>query len=170
MLPSSVRRVVATTTPQAAGLASSVASSTPRAVGSFFGHQRRNSSSKPSRSDNGSSELPTGQSVAAAAPARPGKNGGDKRKRKASANGNAAMKALPSVPNTHHMVGEGTYIPHPFFLGDIFVYLKMSVLTNISSWPVQLLLPPPTHLNHPNHAKERDQRAIRCHIRPPNQG
>lgn len=110
MLPS-VRRVASTATAPGSGLTSALASSVlPKASSAPFfrrGHQRRASSSKPSRSDNGSSDIPD-QSVPASASARgQGKAGGEKRKRKASGR-NAAAKKLPSVPSTHHMVGEGT--------------------------------------------------------------
>jgi hypothetical protein len=77
------------------------------------GHQRRCSSSKPSRSDNGSSDIPADQSVAASSSTRgQGKASGDKRKRKYKqpSDREAAFKKLPSVPNTHHMVGEGMFI------------------------------------------------------------
>lgn len=73
------------------------------------GHQRRFSSSKPSRSDNGSNEFSAGQSVPASSSRHDGKASGDKRKRKskeASAR-DASFKKLPSVPATHHMSHEG---------------------------------------------------------------
>jgi hypothetical protein len=113
MLPTSVRRVVAAA-PQAGSLASSLVSSAPRATAASVplltrGHQRRCSSSKPSRSDNGSSDIPADQSVAASSSTRgQGKASGDKRKRKYKqpSDREAAFKKLPSVPNTHHMVGE----------------------------------------------------------------
>ncbi|KFA54985.1 hypothetical protein S40293_02289 [Stachybotrys chartarum IBT 40293] len=111
MLPSSVRRVVSSA-PQV-GLASCLVSA-PKAVAStapiFVGrHQRRCSSSKPSRSDNGSKDVAAGSSVPASATTRrDGKTGGESRKRK---NKEAAQKPssfsnLPSVPNTHHMSQE----------------------------------------------------------------
>lgn len=112
MFPSSVRRVVSSA-PQT-GLASSLAS-TARAAATTVpvfvrGHQRRYSSSKPSKSDNGSSDISTGQSVAASGTSRnEGKTNTEKRKRKskvASEKG-ASFKKLPSVPSTHHMSQEG---------------------------------------------------------------
>lgn len=109
MLPSSVRRVV----PQAGSLAPGLVASAPKAAAvasaPFIGrgHQRRSSSSKPSRSDNDASDVSAGQSVAAS-PRGHGKAGGEKRKRKAD---REASKKLPSVPNTHHMVGQGPYTP-----------------------------------------------------------
>ncbi|OAA73847.1 hypothetical protein ISF_00748 [Cordyceps fumosorosea ARSEF 2679] len=113
MLPSSVRRVVSSAPPAAAGLAAAAA---PRAAAAacasipvvMRGHQRRFSSSKPSRSDNGSSEFSAGQSVPASSSRPDGKATGDKRKRKskeASAR-DASFKKLPSVPATHHMSHE----------------------------------------------------------------
>ncbi|CAI6080816.1 hypothetical protein V2G26_011806 [Clonostachys chloroleuca] len=110
MLPSSVRRVV-TAAPQASGLAATLVSSAPKAAASApfisHNHQRRFSSSKPSRSDNGASDLPAGQSVPASSGSSrgQGKAGGEKRKRKA-AERDPTLKNLPSVPNTHHMSGE----------------------------------------------------------------
>uniref|UniRef100_A0A8H7TMY3 Uncharacterized protein n=1 Tax=Bionectria ochroleuca TaxID=29856 RepID=A0A8H7TMY3_BIOOC len=110
MLPSSVRRVV-TAAPQASGLAATLVSSAPKAAASApfisHNHQRRFSSSKPSRSDNGASDLPAGQSVPASSGSSrgQGKAGAEKRKRKA-AERDPALKNLPSVPNTHHMSGE----------------------------------------------------------------
>ncbi|KAG5931302.1 hypothetical protein E4U53_001837 [Claviceps sorghi] len=118
MLPSSVRRVVCSAPPT--GLASVLTSSTPRAavvavanvaaVPVFVrGHQRRCSSSKPSRSDNESSGVAAGQSVAASSTSRSeSKPGAEKRKRKgkdASEKG-ASFRRLPSVPSTHHMSQE----------------------------------------------------------------
>ncbi|KAM3449577.1 hypothetical protein MY3296_006797 [Beauveria thailandica] len=100
MLPSSVRRVVASAPPAAAACVS--------APVVMRGHQRRFSSSKPSRSDNGSSEFSAGQSVPASSSRHQGKAAGDKRKRKskeASAR-DASFKKLPSVPATHHMSHE----------------------------------------------------------------
>ncbi|KAJ4164322.1 hypothetical protein LMH87_005999 [Akanthomyces muscarius] len=109
MLPSSVRRVA----PTAAGLAASAA---PRAAVAaaastpviMRGHQRRFSSSKPSRPDNGSSEFSAGQSVPASSSRHEGKASGDKRKRKSkeAAARDASFKKLPSVPATHHMSQE----------------------------------------------------------------
>ncbi|KAI9171804.1 hypothetical protein HJFPF1_01295 [Paramyrothecium foliicola] len=111
MLPSSVRRVVSSG-PQV-GLVSCLAASAPKATATSApifvrGHQRRCSSSKPSRSDNGASDVAAGQSVTASSPAarREGKSSADTRKRK---NKDASQKAastftkLPSVPNTHHI-------------------------------------------------------------------
>ncbi|OAA37682.1 DUF1713 domain protein [Metarhizium rileyi] len=111
MFPSSVRRVVSFA-PQT-GLASSLPS-TPRAavatVSVFVrGHQRRPSSSKPSRSDNGSSEISTGQSVTASGTSRTeAKTSTEKRKRKSkdASDKGASFKKLPSVPSTHHMSQE----------------------------------------------------------------
>ncbi|KAG6000674.1 hypothetical protein E4U43_001538 [Claviceps pusilla] len=120
MLPSSVRRVVCSA-PQT-GLASALTSSTPRAPVAavanaaavpalpifVHGHQRRCSSSKPSRSDNDSSGIAAGQSVTASTSRSESKTGAEKRKRKgkdASENG-ATFKRLPSVPSTHHMSQE----------------------------------------------------------------
>lgn len=119
MLPSSVRRVVASSASQT-GLAS-IASAATKTVASapvvFRGHQRRCSSSKPSRSDNGSSDIAAGQSVPASANSTrgDGKAGSDKRKRKSkeATSRDASMKKLPSVPNTHHMSEEGkAHRPH----------------------------------------------------------
>lgn len=115
MLPSSVRRVVSSAPPAAAGLASIAV---PRAAAAtsaskpvvMRGHQRRFSSSKPSRSDNGSNEFSAGQSSVPASSRHEGKASGDKRKRKNkdSSRGDASFKKLPSVPATHHMSHEGT--------------------------------------------------------------
>ncbi|KAM0197547.1 hypothetical protein ACHAPI_005012 [Fusarium lateritium] len=108
MLPSSIRRVVSavSSAPQT-GIVSSFASATPKTTPVFIrAHQRRCSSSKPSKSDNGSNEISADQSVpAAAAP----KSGSEKRKRKSSKDASdrsASVKKLPSVPNTHHMSQE----------------------------------------------------------------
>ncbi|KAM0217864.1 hypothetical protein ACHAPQ_007707 [Fusarium lateritium] len=108
MLPSSMRRVVSavSSAPQT-GIVSSFASATPKTTPVFIrAHQRRCSSSKPSKSDNGSNEISADQSVpAAAAP----KSGSEKRKRKSSKDASdrsASVKKLPSVPNTHHMSQE----------------------------------------------------------------
>lgn len=113
MLPSSVRRVVTsvvTSAPQS-GFASAVASSAPKTGVVFIrSHQRRWSSSKPSRSDNGSNEIAADQSVPASNSTRgDGKAGGEKRKRKGkdASDRAASFKKLPSVPNTHHMSQEG---------------------------------------------------------------
>lgn len=114
MLPSSVRRVVSSAPQAAAGLASALpraaVASTPVVV---RGHQRRFSSSKPSRPDNGSSEIAAGQSVPASSSRHgDGKASGDKRKRKnkESSGRDASFKKLPSVPATHHMSHEGMLI------------------------------------------------------------
>lgn len=109
MWPSSVRRVVVTQT----GLASTWTSSAPRAAVATVpvfvgGHQRSYSSSKPSRSDNESSDISTGQSVTASTSRSDSKSGSEKRKRKtkdASEKG-ASFKRLPSVPSTHHISQE----------------------------------------------------------------
>ncbi|ATY64859.1 DUF1713 domain [Cordyceps militaris] len=107
MLPSSVRRVVSSAPPAATRAAA--CASVPVVM---RGHQRRFSSSKPSRPDNGGgpSDLSAGQSVpSSSSSSRPdGKTAGDKRKRKskeASAR-DASFKKLPSVPATHHMSHE----------------------------------------------------------------
>ncbi|KAF7558775.1 hypothetical protein G7046_g5392 [Stylonectria norvegica] len=111
MLPSSVRRIVssaASSAPQA-GFVSSLASSAPKTAPIIVrGHQRRFSSSKPSRSDNGSSEIAVGQSVSAASARADGKAGSEKRKRK---NKDAAeqagyFKKMPSVPMTDYLTPE----------------------------------------------------------------
>ncbi|KAI8719305.1 DUF1713 domain-containing protein [Fusarium sp. LHS14.1] len=110
MLPSSVRRVASSAISSApqTGVISALASSAPKAIPVFVrNQQRRCSSSKPSRSDNGSSEISAGQSVPASA-ASP-KSGTEKRKRKSSKDASeraASVKKLPSVPNTHHMSQE----------------------------------------------------------------
>ncbi|KAM0273691.1 hypothetical protein ACHAPA_001264 [Fusarium lateritium] len=103
-----MRRVVSavSSAPQT-GIVSSFASATPKTTPVFIrAHQRRCSSSKPSKSDNGSNEISADQSVpAAAAP----KSGSEKRKRKSSKDASdrsASVKKLPSVPNTHHMSQE----------------------------------------------------------------
>lgn len=114
MFPSSVRRVVSSA-PQTA-LASSLTSSAPRAATATVpvfvrGHQRRYSSSKPSRSDNGSSDISTGQSVTTSSSTSrtDGKTSTEKRKRKSkdASDKGASFKRLPSVPSTHHMSQEG---------------------------------------------------------------
>ncbi|GJN70491.1 hypothetical protein PLIIFM63780_002917 [Purpureocillium lilacinum] len=118
MLPSSVRRVVSSA-PQAGGLVSSLAAASSASKNAATatvplfvrGHQRRFSSSKPSRPDNGSSDVAAGQSVpASSASARgDGKAAGEKRKRKskdASDVSAASFRKLPSVPSTHHMSQE----------------------------------------------------------------
>lgn len=109
MLPSSVRRVVASavSTPQT-GVVSSLASATLKTTPVFVrNHQRRCSSSKPSKSDNGPNDISAGQSVPATTTP---KSGGEKRKRKSNKDASdraASMKKLPSVPSTHHMSQEG---------------------------------------------------------------
>jgi len=106
MLPSSVRRVVPQAGSLAPGLVSSAAPKAVAVASNLFigrGHQRRCSSSKPSRSDNDASDVSAGQSVAAS-PRGHGKAGSEKRKRKAA--DREASKKLPSVPNTHHMAGQ----------------------------------------------------------------
>ncbi|KAJ6787194.1 hypothetical protein PWT90_08877 [Aphanocladium album] len=111
MLPSSVRRVVSSAPPAAAA---GLAASAPRVAAAVSkpvvmrGHQRRFSSSKPSRSDNGSNEFSAGQSVPASSSRHDGKASGDKRKRKnkEAAARDASFKKLPSVPATHHMSHE----------------------------------------------------------------
>jgi hypothetical protein len=109
MLPSSVRRVVASavsSTPQT-GVVSSLASATVKTTPVFVrNHQRRCSSSKPSKSDNGPNDISAGQSVPATTTP---KSGGEKRKRKSNKDASdraASMKKLPSVPSTHHMSQE----------------------------------------------------------------
>ncbi|KAF4975239.1 hypothetical protein FZEAL_7946 [Fusarium zealandicum] len=114
MLPSSVRRVVSSAVSSApqTGIVSSLASAAPKTAPVFVrGHQRRCSSSKPSRSDNGSSEIAADQSVPASSTSArgEGKAGSEKRKRKSNKDASeraASMKKLPSVPNTHHMSQE----------------------------------------------------------------
>ncbi|KAM5355531.1 hypothetical protein ACJ41O_002177 [Fusarium nematophilum] len=114
MLPSSMRRVVSSaisSTPQT-GVVSSLASAAPKTSPIVVrSHQRRCSSSKPSRSDNGSNEISAGQSVPASSTSArgDGKAGSEKRKRKSNKDASeraASFKKLPSVPNTHHMSQE----------------------------------------------------------------
>lgn len=112
MFNSSVRRVVASSAPQAgraALVSSAVKAVSTSAPVAFRGHQRRFSSSKPSSSDNGSSDISAGQSVPASTTSAP-KSGSDKRKRKSkdTSDRDASFKRLPSVPNTYHMSEEGT--------------------------------------------------------------
>ncbi|RSL92979.1 hypothetical protein CEP52_013514 [Fusarium oligoseptatum] len=110
MLPSSVRRVASSAISSApqTGVISALASTAPKAIPVFLrNQQRRCSSSKPSRSDNGSSDISADQSVPAST-ASP-KSGTEKRKRKSSKDASeraASVKKLPSVPNTHHMSQE----------------------------------------------------------------
>lgn len=121
LLPSSVRRVVAAA-PPAGGLVCALAASAPKAAAAAAtvvaapvfarSHQRRFSSSKPSRPDKGSSNVAAGQSVPASSASRTdAKAAGEKRKRKAkdaSERGAAAsFRKLPSVPSTRHMSQEG---------------------------------------------------------------
>ncbi|KHN96845.1 DUF1713 domain protein [Metarhizium album ARSEF 1941] len=110
MFPSSVRRVVSAAPQTGSSLAS-----TPRAAAAATlpvfvrAHQRRCSSSKPSRSDNGSSNISIGQSVTASNTSRnEGKTSAEKRKRKSkdASDKGASFKKLPSVPSTHHMSQE----------------------------------------------------------------
>ncbi|KAB5549912.1 hypothetical protein GE09DRAFT_1241661 [Coniochaeta sp. 2T2.1] len=105
MLPSSVRRVVATASP-------SLTSTTTRAAtatGCFAlsnrpnGHQRRFSSSKPSSPDNGSKDI--AQSIPAAKASESKTAAGEKRKRRAK-DASAQAKQLPSVPSTQHLSPE----------------------------------------------------------------
>ncbi|KAF4507489.1 hypothetical protein G6O67_003981 [Ophiocordyceps sinensis] len=107
MLPSSVRRVVVSAAPQVAALSSSAAAAAPVLIRD---HQRRFSSSKPSRPDNGPGDIPAGQSsVPASTSARAeGKAGGDKRKRKNkdASDRSASFRKLPSVPTTNHLSQE----------------------------------------------------------------
>ncbi|KAH6900030.1 hypothetical protein B0T10DRAFT_13457 [Thelonectria olida] len=113
MFSSSVRRVVSSAVssgPQT-GVVSALASSTSKAAPVFVrSHQRRCSSSKPSRSDNDSNDISAGQSVPTSSSARgEGKASGEKRKRKSNKDASdrtASLKKLPSVPNTHHMSQE----------------------------------------------------------------
>lgn len=106
MLPLSVRRVASSATQT--NLASALGCSAPRncaAKSLLPGHQRRYSSSKSSRPDSESSDIPAGQSVTTST----SRSGTEKRKRKSkdvSANG-ASFKRLPSVPSTHHISQEG---------------------------------------------------------------
>lgn len=110
MLPSSVRRVVASAASSTSqtGLVSSLASATIKTTPLFVrNHPRRYSSSKPSKSDNGSNEISADQSVPATTTP---KSGSEKRKRKSNKDASdraASMKKLPSVPSTHHMSQEG---------------------------------------------------------------
>ncbi|KAL4730691.1 hypothetical protein ACLX1H_002729 [Fusarium chlamydosporum] len=109
MLPSSVRRVVASAASSTSqtGLVSSLASATIKTTPLFVrNHPRRYSSSKPSKSDNGSNEISADQSVPATTTP---KSGSEKRKRKSNKDASdraASMKKLPSVPSTHHMSQE----------------------------------------------------------------
>ncbi|KZL70612.1 phytanoyl- dioxygenase, partial [Colletotrichum incanum] len=116
MLPSSVRRVVASA-PQSP-IVASLSTSAPRAATATItlqqrpgGHQRRWSSSSPSSpNNNGSKDMPgQGQSVHASTSSNSSnsKSNGEKRKRKSkdSAEREAAQK-LPSVPSTQHLSQE----------------------------------------------------------------
>jgi hypothetical protein len=136
MIPSSVRRVVAAApqTPIFSPHAAFWASSAPKAAASINltgrpgGHQRRCSSSKPSSPDNGSKDMPSGQSVPASASSRSDSTkSGEKRKRKAKASGERSdFQRLPSVPSTQHLSQEGTFylclLVYSSFL-DIFLPL-----------------------------------------------
>ncbi|KAF4336672.1 DUF1713 domain protein [Fusarium beomiforme] len=107
MLPSSMRRVVSSavsSTPQT-GVVSVLASASKTTPVFVRNQQRRCSSSKPSKSDNGANEISAGQSVPAATSP---KSGNEKRKRKSkdASDRAASMKKLPSVPSTHHMSQE----------------------------------------------------------------
>ncbi|RDA89132.1 hypothetical protein CP532_2300 [Ophiocordyceps camponoti-leonardi (nom. inval.)] len=114
MLPFSVRRAVTAVSLASTGLGSASALA-PTASIIACRHQRRYSSSKPSRPDNDAKDPPANRSVAAspassrsdekasslASSRSDGKaGGGDKRKRKSK---EAPVKKLPSVPETHHM-------------------------------------------------------------------
>lgn len=117
MLGPSVRRVVSSAVSSApqAGIAATLSSSAAKTAPVIVrGHQRRWSSSKPSRSDNGANEIAAGQSVpASSGSARAdGKAGSEKRKRKAkdASERASAFKKLPSVPNTHHMSQECEFV------------------------------------------------------------
>ncbi|WYZ44045.1 hypothetical protein EsH8_VII_000481 [Colletotrichum jinshuiense] len=116
MLPSSVRRVVASA-PQSP-IVASLTTSAPRAATATIslqqrpgGHQRRWSSSSPSSpNNNGSKDIPgQGQSVHASTSSNSSntKSNGEKRKRKSkdSAEREATQK-LPSVPSTQHLSQE----------------------------------------------------------------
>ncbi|KAL0935038.1 mitochondrial 37S ribosomal protein mS38 [Colletotrichum truncatum] len=115
MLPSSVRRVVAST-PQSPIVASLSASAPRAAVATFTlqqvqrpgGHQRRWSSSSPSSPNNNGSKETPGQNVhASTSSSSNNKASGEKRKRKSkdSAEKDVAQK-LPSVPSTQHLSQE----------------------------------------------------------------
>lgn len=150
MLPSSVRRVVSSavsSTPQT-GFVSALASTAPKSAPIIVrGHQRRCSSSKPSRSDNGSNEISAGQSVPASSTSTraDGKAGSDKRKRKSkdASERASAFKKLPSVPSTHHMSQEGQF--------SGFCVLS-AVLTSSSPWPFKFLLFASTYLDYSDDA------------------
>ncbi|KAF6843561.1 hypothetical protein CMUS01_01969 [Colletotrichum musicola] len=116
MLPSSVRRVVASA-PQSP-IVASISTSAPRAAATTItlqqvqrpgGHQRRWSSSSPSSPNNNGSKVIPGQSVHASSSSNSSntKTNGEKRKRKSkdSAERDAAQK-LPSVPSTQHLSQE----------------------------------------------------------------
>lgn len=119
MLPSSVRRVVVSAAPQAAALASSSLGPSSAATAApvlVRCHQRRCSSSKPSRPDNGPGDISAGQSsvpASSSASARAeGKAGADKRKRKNkdASDRSASFRKLPTVPTTNHMSQEGEHL------------------------------------------------------------
>lgn len=133
MLPSSVRRVASSAISSApqTGVISALASSAPKAIPVFLrNQQRRCSSSKPSRSDNGSSEISAGQSVPASTTSP--KSGTEKRKRKSSKDASeraASVKKLPSVPNTHHMSQEGrsSGVSMADFVWHLLIMVQLSV-------------------------------------------
>lgn len=115
MLPSSMRRVVSSA--PHAGLVSCFAASTTKSVAAttapvfIRGHQRRFSSSKPSRSDSDANDVVTGQSVTASSPAsrKDGKANSETRKRKnkdVSQKARSTFSKLPSVPPTVHISQE----------------------------------------------------------------
>lgn len=148
MLPSSVRRIVASaasSTPQT-GLVSSIASTTIKSTPILIqNQQRRYSSSKPSKSDNGSNEISAGQSVPATTTP---KSGSEKRKRKSNKDASdraASMKKLPSVPNTHHMSQEGR---NPGCYNGI----SRKIANRLSPWSIKFLLATQTYLCYSNHA------------------
>ncbi|PTD13517.1 hypothetical protein FCULG_00003381 [Fusarium culmorum] len=120
------------------GVVSSLASATLKTTPVFVrNHQRRCSSSKPSKSDNGPNDISAGQSVPATTTP---KSGGEKRKRKSNKDASdraASMKKLPSVPSTHHMSQEGRGPK------DCNAYLSMAA--NQAQ--------PLTDLCHPNYAR-----------------
>ncbi|TDZ13552.1 hypothetical protein C8034_v006157 [Colletotrichum sidae] len=115
MLPSSVRRVVASTSQSP--IVASLSTSAPRAAATFTlqqvhrpgGHQRRWSSSSPSSpNNNGSRDIP-GQNVhtSASSTSSSGKASAEKRKRKSKESAEKdMMMSLPSVPSTQHLSQE----------------------------------------------------------------
>ncbi|KAK1757371.1 hypothetical protein QBC47DRAFT_375808 [Echria macrotheca] len=110
MLPSSVRRVVATA-PSSSAVLPSLASSAPRAATAAClghalrpnGHQRRYSSSKPSSPGDGPHDYAARPSVPASGGS---KASGEKRKRKAKEAAAPLAPQLPSVPSTRHIKDE----------------------------------------------------------------